>query len=552
MENISMDRNTVIEFIKNNVKSETVHYEIYEELIEVILKIIPLLGHYEEEDKKFNFKIALGMDNNKSSLLASSYVLKRCYWEEGDTKEKRIHKIENMIKKVAIFCERNADIFLIQRENEIECGIYFSKLWTTSVTKTSFTKEKFIIFQHLCGNKVLATAQNNTICICMDFDKSIEIKNTDNKAVCNTDIYRKWEDIFGKIKRVIHGTICLIVDENWNPQEDHNFTNDIELTDLDLSTNIEPNIDDIQDYGNKMEMFLAMLNYDGITIIDTNEKIRAYNLFCRVDSCDEIIGGARHRAYNYLKNLSEEKRCGYIAIYFQSQEGEVEFYCFPKRGNDKNTERKFSSFDASIMVPEDERLKLQDKNLKETYEEFRKKGLKEAEKIEDDDSNTYHEMNSLVDDLEEAHNGINNFYREPTPAEKLSQYISNNMDKTLKILEKYCDIRRKLLNIVIECSIGNAYGASWGAQMYLQQIIGNIPENIWKEYFANDEYLDISLLWIISIPGLNEKWKSILDIIRKGNPNIKEIIDDKDYEPKKYRRLYDILTIEDDSDEIIL
>ena len=77
-----------------------------------------------------------------------------------------------------------------------------------------------------------------------------------------------------------------------------NFTDNIETLDLDLRIKRKSSADDIQDFDNKLEMFFAMLNYDGITIIDTEERIRAYNLFCKVDSDGEvkINGGARHRA----------------------------------------------------------------------------------------------------------------------------------------------------------------------------------------------------------------------------------------------------------------
>lgn len=69
---------------------------------------------------------------------------------------------------------------------------------------------------------------------------------------------------------------------------------------------------------------------DGITVIDTEENIRAYNLFCKIptSSTESDEGGARHKAYDYLKNLPPEQRMNYIALYFQSQEGTVKFYEF--------------------------------------------------------------------------------------------------------------------------------------------------------------------------------------------------------------------------------
>lgn len=51
---------------------------------------------------------------------------------------------------------------------------------------------------------------------------------------------------------------------------------------IELLRDYSASADKIQDFENKISMLLSMLNYDGITIIDTNETIRAYNLFCKI------------------------------------------------------------------------------------------------------------------------------------------------------------------------------------------------------------------------------------------------------------------------------
>ena len=432
---------------------------------------------------------------------------------------------------------------MIQNENEIECGVFFSRLVTTDVTKESFTEKNFIIFQHLYGNKVLATAKNDTMCICMDFDQEVVPKNIKSTTAYDIDVCRKWEGIFDRIKRTVHGTICLIVDTTWDPQKDKNFTDNIETLDLDLRIKRKSSADDIQDFDNKLEMFFAMLNYDGITIIDTEERIRAYNLFCKVDSDGEvkINGGARHRAYDYLKRLNKLQRHGYIAIYFQSQEGEVEFYHFPETEEDENEILHF--FDANVMYTKDAELNSRYRVIRERYDKIERACIGEFEKVEKVYLNTYYEITQLVDDLREIHNGFYNFYNEPRAAKKLLNFIEQNRQQVLNILKEYNKIRMDFVNIVFECIIGNGSGFSWNAQGDLKKIVQNLTGEIWKIYFENEEFLDTALLWEISSSSLYGRWKDVLEQLKKDYPNIKETICEKEFDQKEYLIMYNALAI---------
>lgn len=544
MKKVCMDRKKVVKFIEKNVKQESVYYEIQKELIEVILKFIPLLGRYEEESKKINFKIALGMDTDMSNLVASSYVLKRYTWSKNDTEESRIKQIEKMIKEVAIFCEKNADIFLIQKENVIECGVFFSRLITTDVATESFTEQNFIIFQHLYGNKVFAMAKKEIMCICMDFDQETVPENIKNISTYEIDVCRKWEGIFERVKRTVHGTICLIVDTNWNPQKDKNFTDCIETIDLDLRIKSQASADDIQDFDNKLEMFLAMLNYDGITIVDTEERIRAYNLFCKVDNEEgiKVSGGARHRAYNSLKRLSQQQRAGYIAVYFQSQEGEVEFYRFSSSKDAKNEVLHF--FDANIMYTKDAELNSRYRAIREKHDKIMVACRDEFENVEKKYLNTYYQITQLVNNLREAHNGYYNFYNEPESVQRLLTYIEKYKKNVLSILEEYNKIRMDFVNIVLECIVGNGNGFSWNAQKDLKKIVQSLTDEIWEKYFRNEEFLDTSLLWEISTSTLYARWKEILEQLKEDYPNIKELIYKKEFEQEEYLVSYNALAID--------
>ena len=79
-----------------------------------------------------------------------------------------------------------------------------------------------------------------------------------------------------------------------------------------------------------------MLNFDGITIIDNQGRLRAYNVFVEPNSkkVGYIVGGARKRAAYFI--LSTKKK-GIVGVYFQSHEGEVFFQELKKREPTKKT-----------------------------------------------------------------------------------------------------------------------------------------------------------------------------------------------------------------------
>lgn len=537
---IGMDRDKVIEFIKGDKNSEERGCDLKDAIIEVILRMIPLLGHYEEEDRKIKFKIALGIDKDTENLIASAYSLKK-YIKEEENQANRINKIEKMIKDVAIFCERSADIFLVQNDNEIECGVFFSNINTTEIREESFLDKGFIIFEHIYKNRVLISAKDKKLQINMDFEENASIENrTEEKS--SHPIYIKWKGIFERVRRCVHGTICLIVDSQWQPDSDKNFTGEISSVELDLQHGSTNNINDMTEFNNRLEMFMAMLNYDGITIIDINERIRAYNLICKVNESKGVVnGGARHKAFHSLKNLKEENRVGYVAIYFQSQEGEIEFYEFPETKD--SAPKVFKAFDASIMVNKRNAIESQYSKLIEKYNKMQVCSVRDLPSDSEIDRDVFETLNVYVEELYKAHNEFYNFYREPIYAEKLNRYIlkENKNKEVYIILEKHRKLRKEFINIIMRCLVGSACGYSWGAQGYLEEIIANIPEIVWKNYFESEEYLEPELLWSISLVELDKRWLKILSGIKEKNPTLTEVIGKIECSNDEYRKMYEAL-----------
>lgn len=550
---INMNRKEVIDFIKRIIQKDKLS-NVEEGIIESILEIIPLLGHYEEEDKKINFGIAIGMgvdiikvkDEVMKDLSLYYYKIKKrnCEKEKSEDVKKIVNK---MIKRMAIFCKTNANICLFQNGNTIECGIYISKLYTTKKAEESLLGENFIIFENLYKNKVVVKAKNEKMYICMDFDEdNVSEYTKHNEEASKYSVCRKWEGIFEMVRRNVHGTICLFVDSKWNYKDDKNFKIS-DTVDLDLKINDDPDAEAIQNFNNQLNMFLAMLDYDGITIVDTSEKIRAYNLFCNIkdDNEENINGGARHRAYEYLKNLDKSYRNNYVAIYFQSQEGEIEFYWYDYdqgQSQEGETLNPTHYFDASIM-----NTKIAIGNSKNTEMKDNHKKVQQLciDKIKDDDKDLYLKLGNLVNKLEDAHKGIDNFYNEPVNAEKLEEFIKNNKQDVNKLLNENTKMRKYLLNIVFRCIVGHCSGHSIRAQKYLKSIISYIKEDVYNKYFTNDEYLDYQLLWSISSPFLIERWENILNDIKNMYSNINELIEGKTYTCEEYKDMVNALTDDD-------
>jgi hypothetical protein len=133
-----------------------------------------------------------------------------------------------------------------------------------------------------------------------------------------------YENIFESAFKNIHGAICIVIDKDY---EDKGFLADgiwlekpIEFSKLFLQSKSynEAKLLSIA------ELFIDMLNYDGITVVDNLGRIRAYNVFVEtnLNRVKNIIGGARKRAAYTVINSRRKK---IIGAYFQSQDGEVFF-----------------------------------------------------------------------------------------------------------------------------------------------------------------------------------------------------------------------------------
>lgn len=170
------------------------------------------------------------------------------------------------------------------------------------------------------------------------------------------DMKNMYLNIFSTVMSSVNGSICVIVDKDYKDnglfedgiwlKEPISFS---KLFTLSKSYNEEK----LRAYA---DLFMNMLNFDGITIIDNQGRLRAYNVFVEPNSkkVGYIVGGARKRAAYYI--LSTKKK-DIVGVYFQSHEGEVFFQETNLRLN-KQTKKQKPKTQPKIEKPEEEKVEL--------------------------------------------------------------------------------------------------------------------------------------------------------------------------------------------------
>jgi len=131
-------------------------------------------------------------------------------------------------------------------------------------------------------------------------------------------------NIFKRVLQEVNGTICVVVDKD--------YARDAFLDDgiwLKEPISLSKSFMQTQNYSEQnltaiADLFLSMLNKDGITVVDNTGQILAYNVFVETDmkQVGNIIGGARKRAAYTIIN---SRKKDIVGVYFQSFDGEVFF-----------------------------------------------------------------------------------------------------------------------------------------------------------------------------------------------------------------------------------
>ena len=308
------------------------------------INFISSIGNYEEEGVKIKPKILLTNDiETISQAINNSYVLPLF----NDTTEALFN---SRMKSLVPFCVHNWSIYVNVSKNGYTYGIYKAlnsikeKDFNTILFEKRSLKDKAdvlhailvkplstfcINFKNLHGEeininfalhekKVLNWQEEIKEFVDASFSK---LRTTQNKL---EEIKTLYYNTFENVLQNVHGAICAVIDKDY---EDDGFFKDgiwlenpISFSKLFTRTK---SFSEAKLLGIS-ELFIDMLNYDGITIVDNLGRIRAYNVFVENDQTREsnILGGARKRAAFTIINCKNKKVKG---VYFQSQDGEM-FY----------------------------------------------------------------------------------------------------------------------------------------------------------------------------------------------------------------------------------
>jgi len=298
--------------------------------------------NYEEEGVKIRPAIYV-----TSNIHAVQRTIPDCvdivFYEDENS-----NNFNQRLKALMVFCLEGWSIFINYTNSSVQYGIIkctnsikdepLEKLIFSKQYKSVLEQKTKLIYMSVVtsGTFALRGIQGNQTSICFninnvvskDLDETINRFVTDGLSKLKTtkrkqeDIKNLYNNIFTKMIKGSHGTICLVVDKEfkdtkgwlsdgtWLP-EPIEFAKSF-LTSKSFSES------KLRAY---CDILVTMLNYDGITVIDNAGRILAYNVFVESEknATRNIIGGARLRAAYSLLNTKNKR---VIGVYFQSQEGD--------------------------------------------------------------------------------------------------------------------------------------------------------------------------------------------------------------------------------------
>lgn len=332
------------------------------------------LLHYEEEGKKIRPTIFVTTNIN-SVVKAVPKTKKIVFYEDADFSNFKTH-----LKALMCFCTSDWNMYISFGENIIEYGIVktlcsikdrslIQALSEKSLLESIAKRNNLVVINVLGGGVVRLTGAKGSDCsICFNLNSQYEynwnneindfveacvskIKTTKRKL---QDIKNLIGNIFHRVLRDLHGTICMVVDKEY---KDKGFLQDgtwlkepIEFGKMFLrSSNYDESV--LRSYA---DVLTTMLDFDGITVIDNAGRIRAYNVFIESspNAQKKVIGGARKRAaYTILENKSKK----IIGVYFQSQDGD-NFY---KEKSDLRKKKKIKIVGGEVINENDNMLPLE-------------------------------------------------------------------------------------------------------------------------------------------------------------------------------------------------
>lgn len=314
------------------------------------LNFFPQIFHYEEEAIKY--KPAIFFTNNIDAIIKAMPNPSKIelFADENE------HMFASRLKSVVPFCRLDWCVYINVAPGEISYGIFrnFNSIKEEGFEEIIFNSQtlrdksdkifgiyvrpesSFTVKMKSLRGRVININFALDIKTVNDWDDEIhefveasfsKLKTTAKKLVEVKTLYR---NIFKNVLKNINGTICVVVDKDYNRgigpdgEQDSLLVDGIWLKEpiqwskLFLSSNAYHE----EKLTAMANVFFTMLNLDGITVVDNSGCILAYNVFIEANlkTAGNIIGGARKRAAYTIIN---SRKRGIIGLYFQSHDGEM-------------------------------------------------------------------------------------------------------------------------------------------------------------------------------------------------------------------------------------
>jgi len=315
------------------------------------LNFFPLITNYQEEGIRYHPQLLF--TNNIDGLMKQ---LPSPYFVEmfNDINE---HMFDSRIRALIPFCASDWIIYIAMDDGRVRYGLVrnVGSIKDKSLEDILFNNPEMVegvgrrihavlCYAHTRWTVTMKSLKGNTLNTNFaldimghsDMDNEVtalvnatyaKLKTSPKKLA---ELKNMLHHMFKHVLREVHGTICVVVDHDTFVRDD--FLADgiwletpISMAKLFLQTN---------NYNEHRltvtaEVFLSMLNKDGITVIDNMGNILAFNVFVEANlkETGNIIGGARKRAAYTVIN---SRRKDIVGVYFQSYDGEI-FFALTKK-----------------------------------------------------------------------------------------------------------------------------------------------------------------------------------------------------------------------------
>jgi hypothetical protein len=314
------------------------------------LNFFPQIVNYEEESMKY--KPAIMFTNNIDAIIKAMPNPSKLEFFADENE----HMFASRLKSIVPFCRFDWSIYINVAQGAITYGIFknFNSIKEEGLEELIFSSQSlqeksdkvFGIYVRPESSFTVKMKSLRGRAINVNFALDIKtvndwsdeihefveasfskLKTTAKKL---NEVKTLYKNIFKNVLRNINGTICVVVDKDYNRgvnadgERDDLFADGIwlkepiQLSKLFLSTH-HYHEEKLTAMAN---VFFTMLNFDGITVVDNTGCILAYNVFVEANlrTAGNIIGGARKRAAYTIIN---SRKRGIVGLYFQSQDGEM-------------------------------------------------------------------------------------------------------------------------------------------------------------------------------------------------------------------------------------